>query len=144
MTTNETEPSETFSRPARSPLTEGALHLPMGAEGRDDYLAQRIRYSTRWMWAAVVIGMVGPIIPVALFWNEAALFEQLFGYHYLAGLGGIGGVLVGIAAPLWALVRGGIERDMLRRYRDEQADQATFLARHNRCPVDFRNKRMGR
>lgn len=140
MTTNGPPPFLTPPHPALAPVKDETLRLLM-ADEEGDFIAARIKRCKRWIAVAAVVGLTAPLIPTALFWDEARLFEGLFAYHHLAGGAGIFATLFGVVAPMWALVRGGIEVGMLRRYRDYQAEHTAFLARHNRCPADFRRAR---
>lgn len=121
--------------PALTPVKDETLRLLMARE-EGDYIAAQTRRTKRKLVVAAVVGSVAPAMPVALYWNDAALFDWMLAQHAFVGASAVAGLLVGLAAPLWAAVRIGFEIAALRRYKAYAADHAAFLARHNRCPLD--------
>lgn len=135
-----TEPRPLSPHVALNPVRDETHRLQKAGED-GDYIAKRIRKTKRWIGIAATIGLVTPFIPAALFINEAYWFEWLFAYHTAAGGVGILGTLIGIGAPIWALIRIGFEVQFLNRYKRSQADHQAFLNSQNRCPLEFRTKR---
>jgi len=122
---------------ALQPAIDEALR-PTFAGGERDVIAQRLRATRRNIWMASAIGGSLPILPIVLFWNDAAVFERLFAYHPAAGIVGMVGTLIGVAAPLWATVRLIFDVPALRRYQAMETAYTDFLRQEDRCPLDAR------
>lgn len=133
----ETKPTATAiepPHPALRPVKNETLRLLM-AEEEGGYIAQQTRLTKRRIAIAVAVGALAPLMPVALYWDNAYWFEWAIESHALLGVAAGVGLLAGLAAPLWAMVRIGFEIAALRRYKAYAADHTAFLARHNRCPL---------
>lgn len=123
--------------PALKPVRNEPLRLLM-AEQEAQYIRARLKRSKRWMIAAAVVGTVAPAMPVALFWNNGALFDWALDQGTTPGAAAVFAMIVGVAAPVWALVRIGFEYAAFKRYVAYKAEHDAFLARYDRCPADAR------
>lgn len=122
-----------------SPVLDKDLR-PRLAQNEIDDIATRLETARRGVWLAVAIGVVAPLVPLALFWDRAAFLERLFDIHPVLGILGTLVAFVGMAAPFWAAVRVMLDGQALKRYRHFQADYEAFLRRPTHCPLNARQK----